>query len=141
MKLFISALFLFSLSTSLFAQESLFSTTMITLSPTLSTVEVFGDASESLGLSAITTFASSYASIEEKGAHAQNELREEGAMVVDLLVNGKTVQMKNFKTLSAMIDKLKYNEVTRLEIQEAANQSEVSFEIMALKAILLSTEI
>lgn len=113
---------------------------MVTLSPTLSTVAIFGDSSESSGTTALVSLASSDDSIESKGVNAKNELREEGAIVVDLLVNGQEVKLKNFKTLSAMIADLKTNEVTRLEIEEAASKAEVSFEVMALKAIMIATE-
>jgi hypothetical protein len=117
---------------------------MTTLSPTLSTIELLGNNDSDSAASSVTTVAYFYvssSSIELKGVNVKNELREEGALAIDLLVNGEEVQLRNFKTLSAMINELRYNEASRLEIEEAANKAEVSFEIMALKAIMLATEV
>ena len=140
MKFLLSIVCFLGLSTGAFAQDFSLGLSMVTLSPTLSTVAIFGDSSESSGTTALVSLASSYGTIESKGVNAKNELREEGAMVVDLLVNGQEVELKKFKTLSAMIADLKTNEVTRLEIEEAASKAEVSFEVMALKAIMIATE-
>lgn len=146
MKLIASAVFLLSFTTGVFAQEmnaGLASST-ITLYPTYSISKFFGGTTYSIGHVTATSSLKLYGSIssvEEKGANAKHELREEGTEVIDLLSLGEEVQLRKFKTLSAMITELKQDEVSRLEIEAAAEKNQVSFEVMAIKAIMLATEV
>ncbi len=140
MKKILSFLFVAMVSSGAFAQEAFISTTMLTISPTILTAGLFGEASESLGISALLIGASTFDIVDEKGNNAKNELREESSIAAALLLDGKKVALKEFKTLSAMIDELKYNEMSKLEIEAAANKAQVSFEVMAIKQILLITE-
>jgi hypothetical protein len=138
-------------STSVFAQDAndtLVSTLAVTLSPTITVIRLLDTttataATGSFGslASAAVSFAATIESVEAKGVNAKNELREEATIVIDLLADGRAVKMRDFKTLAATIADLKNNSEASLEISEAAERNEVSFEIMAVKAIMLATEV
>lgn len=135
-------------SGSAFAQDALASTLAVTLSPTITVIRLLDTttatvATGTLGslASGAASFAATIESVEAKGVNAKAELREEATVVIDLLADGQAVKMRNFKTLAAAIADLKNNEAASMEISEAAARSEVSFEIMAVKAIMLATDL
>lgn len=135
-------------SGSAFAQDALASTLAVTLSPTITVIRLLDTtnatvATGTLGslASGAASFAATIESVEAKGVNAKAELREEATVVIDLLADGQAVKMRNFKTLAAAIADLKNNEAASIEISEAAARSEVSFEIMAVKAIMLATDL
>lgn len=135
-------------SFSAMAQDNLTVTAAVIISPTITTVRLLAStvattATGSLAKleSAQKTFQATIYSVEAKGANAKAELREEATMAIDVLVNGEELVMRDYKTLSSMIDDLKNNEVTSLEISEAARKNEVSFEVMAINAIMLASDI
>lgn len=130
------------------AQDALASTLAVTLSPTITVIRLLDTttatvATGTLGslASAAASFAATIESVEAKGVNAKAEMREEATVVIDLLADGQAVKMRNFKTLAAAIADLKNNEAASLEISEAAEKNQVSFEIMAVKAIMLATEL
>lgn len=129
-------------------EEAFASTLALTISPTITVIRLLDTTSAtvatgSLGslVSAVASFAATVESVESKGVAAKNELREEATMAIDLLANGERVKLKNFRTLAAMIAELKVNEAASLEIEMAASSHQVSFEVMAVKAIMISTEL
>lgn len=130
------------------AQDVLASTLAITLSPTITVIRLLDSttatvATGTLGslASGAASFAATVESVEAKGVNAKNELREEATIAIDLLANGESVRMRDFKTLAAAIADLKNNDAASMEISEAAARNEVSFEIMAVKAIMLATDL
>lgn len=130
------------------AQDALASTLAVTLSPTITVIRLLDTttatmATGSLGslASAAASFAATIESVESKGVNAKAELREEATVVIDLLSEGQAVKLREFKTLAAAIADLKNNEAASAEISEAAAKNEVSFEIMAVKAIMLATDL
>jgi hypothetical protein len=135
-------------SGSALAQDALASTLAVTLSPTITVIRLLDTTTATVAtgsLGSLATGAASFAatieSVEAKGVNAKAELREEATVVIDLLADGQAVKMRNFKTLAAAIADLKNNEAASLEISEAADRNEVSFEIMAVKAIMLATDL
>ncbi len=131
------------------AQEDVLASTLaVTLSPTITVIRLLDTTTAtvatgtlaSLG-SAAVSFAATIESVESKGVNAKAELREEATVVIDLLSEGQAVKMRDFKTLAATIADLKHNEAASLEISEAASASQVSFEVMAVKAIMLATDL
>lgn len=135
-------------SGSAMAQDALASTLAITLSPTITVIRLLDSttatvATGTLGslASGAASFAATIESVEAKGVNAKNELREEATIAIDLLANGEAVKMRDFKTLAAAIADLKNNDAASMEISEAAARNEVSFEIMAVKAIMLATDL